>query len=197
MTDDPTAAEAVATLREDNALEPYIHEYGQLTVGPADDLYQRLVVSLLRQQVSIDAAEAVRERLFKSVEVTPEGIAAADPDHLTDAGLSNAKAEYAKAAADAFSEREYSLAYFEGMDDEAVVDELTTIRGVGPWTAKMFLLYGLGRKDVFPVEDLGIRRGMDIVCDEELTRTEMVERARDWKPYRSYASLYLWRAYEG
>jgi DNA-3-methyladenine glycosylase II len=61
----------------------------------------------------------------------------------------------------------------------------------------MFLLFGLGRPDVFPVEDLGVRRGMEVACDRELTRGEMRERAGEWAPYRSYASLYLWRAYEG
>ncbi|SDJ49374.1 DNA-3-methyladenine glycosylase II [Halovenus aranensis] len=197
MTDDPTADEAIAALRADDTLEPYIREHGTVAISPADDLYQRLVVSLLRQQVSIDAADAVRDRLFEQFEVTPEAIAATKPDRLTDVGLSSAKAEYARAAAEAFRDREYTLESFEGLDDEAVIDELTTIRGVGPWTAKMFLLYGLGRTDVFPVEDLGIRRGMEIVCGPELTRGEMVERAQEWAPYRSYASLYLWRAYEG
>jgi DNA-3-methyladenine glycosylase II len=83
------------------------------------------------------------------------------------------------------------------MSDDAVVEELTTIRGVGPWTAKMFLLFALGRPDVFPVEDLGVRRGMEQVVGRELTRGEMRDRAAEWAPYRSYASLYLWRAYEG
>jgi DNA-3-methyladenine glycosylase II len=83
------------------------------------------------------------------------------------------------------------------VSDDAVRAELTDVHGVGPWTAKMFLVFGLGRPDVFPVEDLGIRRGMELVCDRQMTREEMCERATEWAPYRSYASLYLWRAYEG
>jgi DNA-3-methyladenine glycosylase II len=79
------------------------------------------------------------------------------------------------------------------MDRDAVVAELTDVRGVGDWTAKMFLMFVLGREDVFPVEDLGIRRGMEELFGD-LTRAEMVDRAEPWRPYRSYASLYLWRA---
>jgi DNA-3-methyladenine glycosylase II len=78
------------------------------------------------------------------------------------------------------------------MDDEAVVDELTTITGVGRWTAEMQLIFSLGREDVFPAGDLGIRNAMETLYGD-LDRAEMVERAAAWAPYRSYASRYLWR----
>lgn len=192
-----TATAAVQALRSDSALAPYIEEFGTLELDPADDTFERLVVSLLRQQISMDAAAAIRERLFETVDVTPEGVLAADPETLRDAGLSEAKTDYVRNIASAYHERGYSREYFAEMGNEAVVAELTAITGIGPWTAKMFLLFGLGRSDVFPVEDLGIRRGMELVCDRELTRREMCARAAEWEPYRSYASLYLWRAYEG
>jgi len=192
MTDDPITA-----LAADPAIGPVVSEHGPVTLERADDLFERLVVSLVRQQVSMDAAAAIRDRLFDAIEVTPEGVQAADPDRLRDAGLSAAKVEYVNAAARRFDERGYDHAYFEGLSDEAVIDELTEIRGVGPWTAKMFLLFCLAREDVFPVEDLGIRKGMRAVHDRDLSRSEMVDRATDWAPYRSYASLYLWRAVDG
>jgi DNA-3-methyladenine glycosylase II len=78
------------------------------------------------------------------------------------------------------------------MDDAAVVDELTAITGVGEWTAEMQLMFSLGREDVFPVGDLGIRKGMRELYGD-ITRAEMVERSEAWAPYRSYASRYLWR----
>lgn len=184
-------------LAEDPVLGPVVAEHGPVELEPAEDPYRRLVVSFVRQQVSTDAAAAIRERLFERVEVTPEGVLAADPDELHDAGLSEAKVEYVRAAARAFHERGWDRDYFAGLDDAAVVDELTAVRGVGPWTAKMFLMFALGREDIFPVEDLGIRKAMDALHDEELTRGEMRDRATDWAPYRSYASLYLWRAVEG
>lgn len=189
--------EAADALAADPILEPYVTEFGPLELDPAEDLFERLVVSLVRQQVSMAAAAAIEKRLFDAVEVTPAGILAAEPELLQDAGLSAAKTKYVKAVAEAFQQQGYDRAYFAEMDDEAVAEELRGIRGVGPWTAKMVLMFGLGRPDVFPVEDLGVRRGMEIACDREMSRAEMRERAREWAPHRSYASLYLWRAYEG
>ena len=189
--------EAIDHLRADEALQPYIEEHGPLTLDAAEHTFERLVVSLLRQQVSTDAAAAIRERLFDAVDITPGGILDADPATLREAGLSEAKTEYVRSVAEAYQREGYDHAYFEGLSDEAVLEELTSIRGVGPWTGKMFLMFALGRPDVFPVEDLGIRRGMEHIFEQELTRGEMRDRAVAWAPYRSYASLYLWRACEG
>ncbi|WP_226010003.1 DNA-3-methyladenine glycosylase family protein [Halomicrobium salinisoli] len=181
-------------LREDEHLRPLVEEHGELTLEPADDFYQRFVTSILRQQVSMASAAATRERLFDAVEVTPEGVLDADVDVLRDAGLSQAKARYVRNVAEAFLERGYSREHFEGMSHDEVVDELTTITGVGEWTAHMQLMFALGREDVFPVGDLGIRKGMRNVVDPDLTRAEMVDYSERWSPYRTYASLYLWRA---
>ena len=188
--------EAIAALRGDDSLGPLVAEYGPMTVEPAENFYERFVVSILRQQVSMVSAAATRERLFDRVEPTPEAMLAADPELLREAGLSRQKTEYVRNVADAFTERGYDREYFGGLSDDGVHDELTTIAGVGPWTADMFLVFALGREDVFPVEDLGVRRGMEQVCGREMTRGEMRERAEAWRPYRSYASRYLWRAYE-
>jgi DNA-3-methyladenine glycosylase II len=198
MTDESTntSAEHVTALREDPALGPVVEAHGPLDLSPAEDLFERLVVSLTRQQVSMAAADAIEARLFERFELTPEALLAADPAALHDAGLSEAKAGYVQAVAETFHERDWDHDYFAGMDDDAVAAAVTEIRGVGPWTAKMFLMFGLGREDVFPVEDLGIRKGMETVFDEELSRGEMRTRAEVWAPYRSYASRYLWRAVE-
>ena len=183
-------------LRSDEYLGPLVAEHGELTVEQADDLFQRFVVSILRQQVSMASAAATRERLFEAVEVTPEGILAADDEVLQNAGLSRQKITYVTNIAEAFVEKRYSHDYFEGMDDDAVRQELTDISGVGPWTADMQLIFSLGRPDVFPVGDLGIRKGMVQLFDDldREDRVAMVERSERWAPYRSYASLYLWRA---
>ncbi|UPV74341.1 DNA-3-methyladenine glycosylase [Halorussus limi] len=188
--------EAIAALRGDEYLGPLVAEYGPMTIEPAENFYERFVVSILRQQVSMASAAATRERLFDRVEPTPEAMLAADPEVLRDAGLSRQKTEYVRNVAEAFLEEGYSQAYFAGVPDEEVVAELTSIKGVGEWTAEMQLMFSLGRPDVFPVGDLGIRKGMDRLFDAEMTRAEMVETAERWAPYRSYASLYLWRADE-
>jgi len=184
------------SLRNDQYLGPLVDEYGELSLDPADDFFRRFVVSVLRQQVSMASAAATRDRLFEAVEVTPGGIRRADEAILKDAGLSRQKTRYVKNIADAFIEREYSRAAFEDHSEEEVRAELTSITGVGEWTANMQLMFSLGRADVFPVGDLGIRKGMENLFDEELTRDGMVERAERWAPYRSYASLYLWRIEE-
>jgi len=187
-----------AFLRDDDVLGPVVAEHGELGLDPADDLFERLVVSILRQQVSMASAAATRERLFDAVDVTPSGILAADDDVLKTAGLSRQKTRYVNEVASAFAEHGYYIEYFEGLPDDAVRDELTAITGVGDWTANMQLLFALGREDVFPVGDLGVRKGMQRVFEDgdDLTRAAMVERAERWAPYRSYASLYLWRVEE-
>ncbi|MFC7076499.1 DNA-3-methyladenine glycosylase family protein [Haloarcula halophila] len=183
-------------LRSDEYLGPLVDHHGDLTLDPADDLFQRLVTSILRQQVSMASAAATRERLFEAIEVTPEGVQAADDQLLKDAGLSRQKTRYVNAVADAFLEEGYSRESLAEMDDDAVRAELTAITGVGEWTANMQLLFSLGRPDVFPVGDLGIRKGFETVVGEGYDRAEMATFAQRWAPYRSYASLYLWRAEE-
>ncbi len=184
-------------LRDDPDLGPLVEEHGELALDPADDPFERLVVSIVRQQVSMDAAAAIQGRLFDSVEMTPESVAGADTEVLRDAGLSTQKARYVRNVAEAFREHGYDRAYFADRSDDDVRDELTEITGVGDWTAEMFLMFGLGREDVFPVGDLGIRKGMQLLFEENLTRAKMRDIATRWQPYRSYASLYVWRAYEG
>lgn len=185
-------------LRDDPALGPLVDEHGEIAVDPHEDPFERLVVAIVRQQVSMDAAAAIRERLFDAVDVTPEGIAGADAAVLRDAGLSSQKTDYVRNVAGAFTEHGYDRDYFRELSDDEVRTELTAITGVGDWTADMFLLFALGREDVFPVGDLGIRKGMQELFGDDTTRAEMRDLAAErWQPYRSYASLYVWRAYEG
>lgn len=190
--------EAADAFRTDDALGPLVERHGPLALDPSDNLYRRIVVSILRQQVSMASAEATRERLFEAVEVTPEGMLAAEEETLRDAGLSRQKARYVRVAAETFLAEGYDKAHFADMADEEIVGTLTRITGVGEWTARMQLLFTFGRPDVFPVGDLGVRKGMRRAFPDgdDLTRAEMVERAERWAPYRSYASLYLWRVDE-
>ncbi len=185
---------AIDLLKGDTVIGPLIDTYGPLELQVADDPFERLVQSILRQQVSMEAADAIAERFFGAIDVSPPALAAANPEDLTEYGLSRQKATYVREVARAFHDNRYTKRYFVGLDDETVIDELTAIRGVGPWTAKMFLMFALGRADIFPVEDLGIRRAMTLHVDAELTRGEMAEYAERWRPVRSYASLYLWRS---
>jgi len=196
-TPDIDADDAEEHLRDDEYLGPIVAEVGPVSLDPEENAFQHLIVAVLRQQVSMASAGATRERLFDAVEVTPEGIRDADDEVLRDAGLSRQKTRYVNEIADAFHEHGWTREEFAAMDTEEVRDTLTAITGVGPWTANMFLLLILGRPDVFPVGDLGVRQGLKTLIDHhgedpEMTRGEMVEFAERWQPVRSYASLYLW-----
>lgn len=194
---DSTPADPHTILREDDYLGPVVREVGVLELDSSAEPFERLITSVLRQQVSMASAAATRERLEDAIEVTPASILDVDDAVLRDAGLSRQKTRYVNEIADAFRENDWDRETFATMDDETVRQKLTAITGIGDWTADMFLLFVLGREDVFPVGDLGIRKGTEALFDREMTRTEMVEAAERWAPYRSYASLYVWRAYEG
>ncbi len=171
-------------------------EDGEPTLEPADDPYNRLVVSIINQQLSTQSAAAIKERVFDRFEITPRHMLDADPVELRDTGLSRQKIDYIKHAAERFIEDDLTREQFADMADEDVVEELTGIKGIGTWTAKMFLIFVLGREDVFPVEDLGIRQGMEALYGD-MSRQEMVEKAEEWQPYRSIAALYLWKSVDG
>ncbi|MFB6283909.1 MAG: DNA-3-methyladenine glycosylase [Halobacteria archaeon] len=179
-------------LSTDDGMAEIIEKHGKIEIPVADDAFERFVTAVVNQQLSSHSAQAIRERLFQNFTVTPRGMIDADEEKLREIGLSRQKVEYIGNISERFIEKEYGDGYFEGMTNREVTDELTSIHGVGTWTSKMYLIFVLGREDVFPVEDLGIRNAMTDIYGLE-NRTEMSEKAEEWSPYRSYASLYLWR----
>ncbi|WP_330631712.1 DNA-3-methyladenine glycosylase family protein [Halocatena halophila] len=179
----------------DPVLARLIDDHGPLTIEPADDLFARLISSIVSQQLSTASATAIHDRLTERFELTPAAMLSADTDRLLDCGLSGRKVEYIQNVAHAFDANEYSRSFFEEHSDAEVIDELTAITGVGVWTAKMMLIFGLGREDVFPIEDLGIRNAMDSLYDDP-SRAEKREIAAQWRPKRSIAALHLWKHYE-
>jgi DNA-3-methyladenine glycosylase II len=177
-----------------------IDRHGLIETTPADDEFERLVTSIINQQLSTASAAAVRDRVFALFDgdITPEAMLAADEDALRDAGLSRTKVKYMKNAAEAFLERDLTRDGLVDYTNEEVIEELTRIKGVGEWTAHMYLMFVLGRDDVLPLGDLGIRNGIQQIYGdgEEMTREEMREIAEQWRPYRSHAMRYIWREYE-
>ncbi|MFQ3308244.1 MAG: DNA-3-methyladenine glycosylase II [Candidatus Nanohaloarchaea archaeon] len=180
-------------LKEDEKLNPLIEEYGELALEKSDNPFQSLVASIINQQLSTASAESIRSKFFERFEITPASLLKAGEEDLAECGLSSQKIDYIQAISETFLEDGLNEQTFAEMSDNEVVDELTGIHGVGVWTAKMFLINVLGREDVFPVEDLGIRRAMENLYSLE-SRGDMRDKAEEWKPYRSYASLYLWRS---
>lgn len=182
----------IALLEDDEILGPVVERVGERSLEPADDFFARFVRSIIRQQVSMAAASAIEERVRETVQLTPAAVLALDREDLHQAGVSTQKAQTIFLIAEQFDGGTWSRRYFEDRTDEEVIDELTTVRGVGVWTAKMQLIFSLARPDVFPVEDLGIRSGMEVLVGDSLSREEMIERSRRWSPVRSLASLYIW-----
>ncbi|MFC6835330.1 DNA-3-methyladenine glycosylase family protein [Halomarina ordinaria] len=162
--------------------------------------YERLLVSIINQSISTASARAVRERVFALFdgEVTPEAVLNATESELVEAGLGERKTEYARHAAEAYLERDLTPAGLADHSDEEVIDELTEIRGIGAWTARMYLLFVLERDDVLPLGDLAVRRGIETLYNdgEEMSREEMRSLAKRWRPYRSHAVRYIWAEYE-
>jgi DNA-3-methyladenine glycosylase II len=190
--------DAYAVLREDPVMAGLIDRH-DLSVERNCDEYERLCISIINQQLSTASAAAVRERVFDRLEeVTPAAVLAADEGALREAGLSRSKVEYVRNAARAFRENDYTRAGLASYSDAEVVDLLTEIKGVGEWTARMYLLFVLERPDVLPLGDLAVRRGIEeLYADGEgLTRAEMREIAEPWRPYRSVATRYVWAEYE-
>lgn len=180
-------------LAGDDVLGPLVEEHGRLDVEVAADPFARLVMAIVNQQLSTASARAIRERFTDRFAITPAALRRADVEDLAAVGLSRRKIEYIVGIAEEFERDDLTPATFETMSDDEVVRRLVAIRGVGTWTAKIFLMFALGRPDVFPVEDLGIRRGMTRLLGD-MDETAMAKEAERWAPHRSRASLYVWRA---
>jgi DNA-3-methyladenine glycosylase II len=126
----------------------------------------------------------------------PDRVLTTSKESLRDAGLSGQKTKYLYALAEAFLSEPEAYENLHKLEDDEVIKRLTDIKGIGVWTAQMFLMFTLLREDVFPIGDLGIRRGMEIFLfdGEKQEHSTLVKRAEIWKPYRSVASLALWKA---
>ncbi len=165
--------------------------------------FQALMSSVLAQQVSRHAADAVRKRVYElvpgSAVPTARGVAAVDDALLRSAGVSGRKVATIKRLAEAAIQGTLpSRATLDTMDEGAIRKALTAFKGIGPWTVEMLLIFNLGRPDVFPAGDLGVRRGYKIAFDlDELpSPAALLEHAEAWRPYRTVAAWYLWRANE-
>ena len=164
--------------------------------------FEALLRAIVGQQLSTSAARTIHGRvvdLFDEDGPAPEPLLALEPDVLRGAGLSRAKTVAARDLAHKVLDGTVpTLEAMGSLTDEALVERLTAVRGVGPWTVQMLLIFRLGRPDVLPATDLGIRKGCQRVfgLDEIPPPKQILARGERWGPYRSAASWYLWRALE-
>ncbi|MEJ7788869.1 MAG: DNA-3-methyladenine glycosylase [Thermoleophilaceae bacterium] len=198
-------AEAVQHLLDaDPVMGALVKAHGPLDVeerrrGRPAEAYGALLRSIVGQQLSTKAAATIYGRLaalFDDAAPTPGALLAVDPDELRAVGLSRNKASYLRSLAEHVISGELELNRLTDLPDEEVAAQLTAVKGLGPWTAHMFLIFHLGRPDVLPVGDLGVRRGAQLAygMKELPTPAELTEMAEPWRPHRSLASLYLWRS---
>ena len=167
--------------------------------GRPDDAYGALVRSIVGQQLSTKAARSIYGRLvevFDGTAPSPAELLGVDPETLRAVGLSRAKVAYLRDLARRVEDRELELDRLADLDDDEVAAQLIAVKGVGRWTADMFLVFHLGRPDILPVGDLGIRRAVERTYElpELPAADEMLRIGEPWRPHRSLASLYLWRS---
>jgi len=164
------------------------------------EYFQSLCRQIISQQLSGKAADTIQgrfEALFPKKIVTPEKLLEHKDQTLRDAGMSWAKASYIKNIATAILSDDFRWNDFHKLSDEDVVAELTKIKGVGRWTAEMFLMFTLGREDVFSHGDIGLRRGIENLYNLENPSKKKIECIVSvWKPYRTYGSIALWQSLE-
>jgi DNA-3-methyladenine glycosylase II len=188
-------------LSRDKKLKKIIEAQGELKLKSRKDLCNYLCASIMSQQLSTKVATVIHNRfidLFGGKSPLPEDILAIPEDKLRGIGLSNAKTAYIRHVATFALERGISYKVLAKMSNEEVIDYLTEIKGVGKWTVEMMLMFALGREDVFPVDDLGIQQAMACLYkmnteNKKKFREDMQKIANKWSPYRTYASMYLWR----
>lgn len=182
----------------DPVMKEMIDAVGPFTLRFDRDRFGLLVRSIISQQISTSAARSIRKRLQELA--GPEGLTAANlatftVDELRSVGLSLQKASYVTDLASKVNDGTVNLRQIGRLSDERIVDTLTQVRGIGQWTAQMFLIFSLGRPDVFPHADLGVRTairdryGLDDLPDKETSHVI----ASEWRPYASVASWYCWR----
>jgi len=193
---------AHSVLQTDPILADLIEKH-ELTNESTDNEFKRLCISIINQQLSTESAQAVRNRVFELLEgtITPQVILTADKQALRECGLSGRKIEYLRNAARAFTEQDLTKEGLTDCSNEEIIDRLTEIKGIGEWTANMYLLFVLERQDVLPLGDLAVRRGIEELygngeAEGEMSREEMREIAENWRPYRSIATRYIWAEYE-
>ncbi|HEY6774801.1 MAG TPA: DNA-3-methyladenine glycosylase [Oxalicibacterium sp.] len=188
----------VELMRRDRIMRKLIPQFGDLHLVSRGDPFLTLARSIIGQQISVKAAESIWQRLLEACpKCTPAQVVRAG-DKLATCGLSKRKAEYILDLADHFKAKRVNCDKWAEMEDEAVIAELIQIRGIGRWTAEMFLIFNLLRPNILPLDDVGLLAGIsrNYFSGEPVSRSDAREVAANWEPYRTVATWYLWRSLE-
>jgi DNA-3-methyladenine glycosylase II len=187
--------------RRDRVMKKLIPQFGEARLQSRGDAFTTLARSIVGQQISVKAAQSVWDKFAAltpgaPTRVLPGAVLALDTVAMRAAGLSARKVEYLRDLATHFESGAVHVRQWQQMDDEAIIEELVAIRGIGRWTAEMFLIFHLMRPNVLPLDDLGLLKGISVnyFSGEPVSRAEAREVGEAWTPFRSVATWYLWRS---
>jgi DNA-3-methyladenine glycosylase II len=184
--------------RVDAKLAAVIERTGPCTLKPGGDCFIALSRAIISQQISGVVAKAITKRfkkLFPRSRPTPKHLVTLTDEQLRSAGLSRQKLSYLRDLAAHFVDGKVPIRRFSKMTDEEIIQSLIPIKGIGRWTAEMFLIFVLNRTDLLPVDDLGVRKGFQKVYGlrTEPKAAKMIQIAEKWRPWRTIGSWYMWR----
>ena len=184
-------------MKRDRIMRKLIPQFGDLHLVGRGEAFVTLARSIVGQQISVKAAESVWQRVLQACpKCTPAQILKLGVEKLSLCGLSKRKAEYIIDLAEHFKAKRVHADKWAEMEDEDIIAELVQIRGIGRWTAEMFLIFNLLRPNVLPLDDLGLLKGISInyFSGEPVSRSDAREVAANWEPWRTVATWYLWRS---
>ena len=188
-------------VKRDRVMKKLIPRFSDGQLESRGDAFTTLARSIVGQQISVKAAQAVWDRLIAltsgpSSKLSPRAVLDLDAPQIRAAGLSARKVEYLCDLAEHFRSGAVRPSRWHDMDDEAIIEELVGIRGIGRWTAEMFLIFHLLRPNVLPLDDVGLIKGISVnyFSGEPVSRAEAREVGEAWSPYRSVATWYIWRS---
>ena len=185
-------------MKHDRILKKLIPKYGSGFLVTRGDAFTTLARAIVGQQISVAAAQAVWDRVLTASKkkVNPKNILELTVEELRSAGLSGRKVEYIRDLADHFASGRLHANQWKDMDDESVIKELSSIRGIGRWTAEMFLIFNMVRPNILPLDDVGLIKAISLnyFSGEPVSRHEAREVAANWAPWRTVATWYMWRS---
>jgi DNA-3-methyladenine glycosylase II len=186
-----------ALARRDPVMGSIMRSRPQVFLVRRGEPFLTLARAIVGQQISVKAAQSVWDKLVLCVgEVTPQGVLARERKRLRACGLSDRKTEYIADLAQHFANGSIHMHRWPQMSDEEIIAELIQVRGIGRWTAEMFLIFNLLRPDVFPLDDLGLQKGIRLSYfrNRKIAPSTMRKLGESWRPWRSVATWYLWRS---
>jgi len=186
-----------ALARKDPVMAAIMRAHPKVFMMPRGEPFFTLARAICGQQISVKAAQSVWNRVVACCgAVDPKAVLSRKRTELRACGLSDRKVEYIADLAQHFADGRIHVHKWPAMDDEAIIAELTEVRGIGRWTAEMFLMFNLLRPDVFPLDDLGLRKGIYLAYHrgKKVSLNTLRRRGETWRPWRSVATWYLWRS---